>query len=147
MMLREPWRTRLLFLSFAVNLVSIPVAVSSAWKRPPHDAPGPPRTEAMIEHLARDLPPADGAALRAAMGRHVDDIDAARQRMVAARREMSHTIGRAPYDAQAVGGSMRAWQGAWQVWSEQLGVAMLEALPTLSDQGRQELSQAGRRKP
>lgn len=147
MMLREPWRTRLLFLSFAVNLVSIPVAVSSLWKRPPHDAPGLPRTEAMIEHLARDLPPADGASLRAVMRRHVEDIDAARKRMVAARREMSDAIARAPFDAEAVGTSMRAWQAAWQVWSEQLGTAMLEALPTLSDGGRQELAQAGRRRP
>lgn len=147
MMLREPWRTRLLFISFGVNLILIPVAVSFTWKRHAPITPGVPRTEMMIEHMAHDLPADDAQRLRATMENHLGDIESARVRMLAARGAMSRAIGRAPYDAKAVQSSMQVWQGAWQKWSETLGRAMLDALPTLSDQGRQDLAVAGRRRP
>ncbi len=147
MMLREPWRTRLLFLSFAVNLLLIPIAGARFWARQPPLTPGLPRTEMIIDHMVRDLPADDAARFRSTMEDHLGDIDAARVRMLAARGAMSRTIGRSPYDPAAVQASMQNWQSTWNNWSEALGQAMLAALPNLSEEGRQRLAAAGRRHP
>ena len=145
MMLREPWRTRLLFVSFAINLLLIPIAASHLWPHRPPLTPGLPRTEMIINHMAADLPPADAALLRETMERHLGDIESARVQMLAARGAMMRAIGRAPYDPAAVQATMRRWQAAWQTWSETLGQGMADALPTLSDQGRRVLADQGRR--
>lgn len=147
MMLREPWRTRLLFLSFAVNLVLIPIAGARFWTRHGPITPGLPRTEMIIEHMVHDLPADDAMRFRTAMEDHLGDIDAARVRMLAARGAMSRAIGRSPYDPGAVQASMQAWQATWNSWSEELGRGMLAALPNLSEEGRQKLAAAGRRRP
>ena len=147
MMWREPWRTRLLFLSFAVNLLLIPIAGARFWTRHPPITPGLPRTEMIIDHMVRDLPADDATRFRTTMEEHLGEIDAARVRMLAARGAMSRAIGRSPYDPAAVQASMQAWQSTWNSWSEQLGRAMLAALPDLSEDGRQKLAAAGRRRP
>ena len=145
MMLREPWRTRLLFISFGINLLLIPTVASHLWPRRPPITPGLPRTEMIINHMAADLPPADAVLLRETMERHLGDIEAARVQMLAARGAMSRAIGRAPYDPAAVEATMHRWQAAWQNWSETLGQGMVDALPSLSDQGRMALAEQGRR--
>lgn len=149
MMLREPWRTRLLFLSFALNLLLIPIAGARLWTRHPPLTPGLPRTELIIDHMVRDLPADDAARFRGAMEEHLGNIDAARLRMLAARGAMSRAIGRSPYDPAAVQASMRTWQSTWNSWSEELGQGMLAALPNLSEEGRQKLAAdgGGRRRP
>ncbi len=147
MMLREPWRTRLLFLSFAFNLLLIPIAGARFWTRPGPLTPGLPRTEMMIDRMVRDLPPEDAARFRASMEEHLGEIEAARVRMLAARGAMSRAIGRSPYDPAAVQTSMRTWQSTWNTWSEQLGQGMLAALPGLSEEGRQKLAAGDRRRP
>lgn len=147
MMLREPWRTRLLFLSFALNLLLIPIAGARFWPHQPPLTPGLPRTEMIIDHMVRDLPADDAMRFRATMTEHLGDIDAARVRMLAARGAMSRAIGRSPYDPAAVEASMQKWQSTWNAWSEELGRGMLAALPELSEAGRQKLAIAGRRRP
>jgi hypothetical protein len=147
MMLREPWRTRLLFLSFAVNLLLIPIAGARFWTRQAPLTPGLPRTEIIIEHMVSDIPADDAVRFRTTMEDHLGDIDAARVRMLAARSAMSRAIGRSPYDPVAVQASMQDWQSTWNDWSEALGRAMLAALPNLSEEGRQKLAVVGRRRP
>lgn len=145
MMLREPWRTRLLFVSFAVNLILIPIAAARFWTHRPPLTPGLPRTEIVIEHMVRDLSPLDATRFRNTMEERSGDIEAARVRMLAARGAMSRAIGRSPYDEAAVQAAMRTWRSSWDDWSETLGQAMLSALPGLSDQGRSTLSRSGHR--
>ena len=145
MILREPWRTRLLFVSFAINLLLIPTVASHLWPRRPPINPGLPRTEMIISHMAADLTPADAALWRDTMEKHIGEIETARLTMLAARRAMQRAIGRTPYDPAAVQATMHGWQEAWQKWSETLGQGIVEALPTLSDDGRRALSMQGRR--
>ena len=147
MMLREPWRTRLLVLSFALNLLLIPLAGARLWAPHPPLTPGLPRTEIIIDHMVRDLPPEDAERFRATMEQHLGDIDSARVRMLAARTAMSRAIGRTPYDPVILQDAMRTWQAAWTNWSETLSQAMLEALPALSAPGREALARMGRRGP
>ena len=147
MMLREPWRTRLLFLSFAINLIIIPIAGARYVVYRPPLPPGLPRGEMMIEHMVKDLPPEDADRFRATMEQHLPDIEAARARMEAARRGMSRAIGHTPFDEAALKTAMHNWQSAWNLWSDNLGAAMLDALPGLSDAGRERLAEAGRRRP
>ena len=146
MMLREPWRTRLLFVSFALNLLLLPIAATRFMPHRPPITPGVPPTQMIIAHMARDLPPHDADLLHDTMDRHEGDIEAARVRMLAARSAMARAIGRAPYDSSAVQETMQTWQRSWQAWSEALGRGMLDALPGLSDQGRQNLAAAGHRR-
>lgn len=146
-MLREPWRTRLLILSFAVNLILIPIAAGHLWAPPAPLTPGLPRTEIMIDHMTRDLSPEDATRFRATMEAHLGDIDSARAQMLAARAAMSRAIGRSPYDADVLRDAMRTWQSSWTNWSETLGQAMLAALPNVSASGREALASMGRRRP
>lgn len=147
MMLREPWRTRLLILSFALNLLLLPLAGARLWAPRAPLTPGLPRTEIIIDHMTRDLPPEDAERFRATMEQHLPDIEGARARMLAARNAMSRAIGRTPYDPVVLQDAMRAWQAAWTNWSETLGQAMLAALPGLSAPGREALAKMGRRGP
>jgi uncharacterized membrane protein len=145
MMLREPWRTRLLFLSFALNLIVIPMIAGRFVMHRPALPPGPTRPEVVVERLAHELPADDAARLRAAMKPHLPDIEVARARMEAARATMSRAIGQTPFDEAAVRTAMRTWQTAWMAWSDDLGSAMLAALAELSPEGRQRLAEAGMR--
>jgi hypothetical protein len=148
MMLREPWRTRLLIVSFAVNLLLIPLAGARLWApRATPLTPGLPRTEIIIDHMVRDLPPGDAERFRATMEEHLGGIDSARVRMLAARNTMSRAIGRTPYDPVLLQDAMHKWQTAWTSWSETLGQAMLDALPALSTPGREALAAMGKRRP
>lgn len=144
MMLREPWRTRLLVLSFAINLLLIPLAGARLWAPRPPLTPGLPRTEIIIDHMVRDLPPEDAKQFRSTMEEHLGDIDSARTRMLTARNAMSRAIGRSPYDPALLRDAMQAWQMAWTNWSETLGQAMLAALPAVSTPGREALAAMGK---
>lgn len=147
MMLREPWRTRLLFLSFALNLITIPMIGARFVMHRPALPPGPPHPEVMIERLAHELPPDDAGRLRLAMQQHLPDIEVARAKMMVARAAMSRAIGQSPFDEAAVRTAMQTWQSAWMTWSDDLGAAMLAALADLSPEGRQRLAEAGVRRP
>lgn len=145
MMLREPWRTRLLFVSFAVNLVTIPMAGMRYFGHfgPPPLPPGPPRPQMMVERLTKELPPADGEKFRSAVEPHIEEIEVARVRMEAARTAMLRAIGSTPFEPEAVQASMRKWQQSWKAWSDGIGVAMLAGLQDVSAEGRQQLAEAG----
>lgn len=147
MILREPWRTRLLVLSFAINLILIPIAGARLWTSRAPLTPGLPRTEIIIDHMVRDLPPEDAVRFRTTMEEHLGDIDSARVRMLAARAALSRAIGSSPYDAAVLHEAMRTWQASWTNWSETLGEAMLAALPGMSTQGREALAAMGRHRP
>ena len=154
MMLREPWRTRLLFLSFAVNLVAIPtLVVPFVWVPRAVERPllplGPPPPGVMIQRMVKELPPEDGPRLEAAMAPHAEDIEVARVHMEASRREMTRQLGNTPFDREAAKAAMAKWQANWTLWSQTLGDAMLDGAAELSPEGRERLAarRAGRRPP
>lgn len=151
MMLREPWRTRLLFLSFAVNLITIPMAAAPLfhhWRMVPPPVPGgPPHPGVMFERISRALAEDDKGKLQAAAEPHFEEIDVARARMDAARAAMLRAIGHTPYDPNALRDAMRDWQVAWRAWSDDFGAAFLDGVKDISPDGRQRLAEAGRRRP
>lgn len=144
MLLREPVRTRLLFVSLAANLFLAGLLGAPLLWGPPHFHGGP---EGGVERMAHDLPPPDAERFRAAMALHQPERDRARRSMDDARMSLANTIGSTPYDEVAVRQAMRSWQSAWMDWSDQLGASMLSALASLSPDGRARLAEAGRRPP
>lgn len=143
-MFREPWRTRLLFVSLAGNLF-LAGLIGAQWvHRPPHGHGGP---EGGLERMAHDLPPADAERFRTAMAVQRPQREQARARMETARMALSTAIARTPYDEGVVRKSMQDWQAAWIEWSNQFGGSMLSALSTLSPDGRARLAEAGRHPP
>lgn len=149
MMLREPWRTRLLFLSFAVNLITIPVAAGHFFyhrRFPPPLPGGPPRPAIMFQHISIPLAPSDKAKMLTAVEPHFEEIEVARIHMEAARAAMLRAIGSDPFDPDALQAAMHNWQSAWKVWSDDFGDAFLEAVKQVSADGRQKLATAGRRR-
>jgi uncharacterized membrane protein len=143
-MLREPWRTRLLFVSVAGNLFAAAL-IGAHFTMRPDRPPGPPRAAAMMDRMAHDLPPDDAARFRTVMQARLPEIEAARTRMEQARAAMSRAIAQTPYDEAAVRQAMKAWQDAWIAMSNDLGDSMLTAVSGLSPDGRRRLAEAGMR--
>ncbi len=141
-MFREPWRTRLLFVSLAGNVFALALIGAQVAGRPRGGPPGP---QAAVERMARDLPQADSERFRAVMEAALPQHALARARMEAARDRMSRAIGGTPYDEAAVRQAMLAWQEAWLDWSRGFGATMLAALAELSPDGRRHLAEAGQR--
>lgn len=144
MMLREPWRTRLLFISFAVNLFLAGLIFMQMLS--PHRR-GPPGFEAIMDQMTRGMPEADAAKFRAVMLADRPRNEVARGQMEAARREMSRAIGQMPYDEAAVRAAMQAWQTAWLGWSNALNASILRSVAELSPDGRRSLAEAGQMRP
>lgn len=143
MTLREPWRTRLLFLSVALNLFAAALIGAFVLHRPSHRPPG---WAAMVERMAHDLSPEDKARFLPIMEQARPETELARRRMEEARRAVSRAMAQTPYDEDAVRQAMAAWQAAWMQWSDGLGATMRKALAELSPEGRRHLADAGRRR-
>ncbi len=136
--LREPWRTRLLWLSIAGNLFSATlIGAHLAAGRPP----GPPGLAGAAERMARDLPSADAARFRATLDRERPWYDMARRRMAEARADLSHSIAQNPYDEAVVRERMVVFQARWAETSGRFGESLLTAIGTLSPEGRAKLAE------
>jgi len=136
--LREPWRTRVLWLSIAGNLFS--ATLIGAHMAAGH-APGPPGLAGAAERMARDLPPADAARFRAIMDRERPWYDMARRRMAEARVGLSRSIAQNPYDEAIVHERMLSFQARWAETSARFGDSLLTAISTLSPEGRAKLAE------
>ena len=136
--LREPWRTRLLWLSIAGNLFSVTlIGTHMAAGHPP----GPPGLAGAAERMARDLPAADAARFRATLDREKPWYDMARRRMAEARTDLSRSIAQNPYDEAAVRERMLTFQARWVETSSRFGESLLAAINTLSPEGRAKLAE------
>ncbi len=138
-LLREPWRTRLLFLSVAGNLFSVALIGSHWAMRRPSPPPG---LEGAVERMARDLPPSDAARFRMVLERERPWYDLARKRMDEARADLSRGIAHEPYDEALVRVRMVAFQQRWVETSGRFGDSLLMAIGTLSPEGRARLADA-----
>jgi uncharacterized membrane protein len=136
--LREPWRTRVLWLSIAGNLFSATlIGTHFAAVRPP----GPPGLAGAAERMARDLPAADATRFRATLDREKPWYDMARRRMAEARADLSRSIAQDPYDEAAVRERMMVFQARWAETTGRFGESLLAAIGTLSPEGRVRLAQ------
>src|SRR3954454_23821957 len=108
MLLREPWRTRLLFGSFALNLFTLALIGAH------YAVPGPhrPEPQRIVDHMVRELPAADADRFRLVMNQRLPAIVAAHDRMEQARAAMARAIAGDPYDERAVREAMKTWQTA-----------------------------------
>lgn len=140
--LRDPWRTRVLWLSIAGNLFA--GALIGA-HQVMHRSPGPPGLEGAVEHMARALPPADAALFRATLAHERPWYDLARRRMDEAREALSQAIARQPYDEALVRVRMQEWQARWMETSGRFGDSLLSAVGGLSPEGRTRLAEAALR--
>jgi uncharacterized membrane protein len=136
-MLRDSWRTRVLWLSIAGNLF----AAALIGARLAAGSPGPPGLAGAAERMARDLPPADAARFRATLDRERPWFDAARRRMAEARADLARSIAQNPYDENAVHERMAAYQARWAETSGRFGDSLLTAIGTLSPEGRAKLAE------
>ncbi len=135
--LREPWRSRVLWLSVSGNLFAAALIGAHFAARPP----GPPGIAGAAERMARDLPPADAARFRAVLDQDRPWFDAARGRMAEARADLAQSIAHDPYDAVAVHERMLAFQVRWAETSGRFGESLLTAIDTLSPEGRAKLAE------
>lgn len=136
-LLREPWRTRVLWLSLAGNLFTGTLIGGHLMHHPQR---GPPGIEGAAERMARDLPPADAARFRAALDRERPWYDMARRRMADARTDLAQSIAETPYDEAVVRARLMAFQARWAETSDRFGQSLLTAIGTLSPEGRAKLA-------
>ena len=139
--LREPWRTRVLWLSIAGNLFS---ATLIGARLATDHASAPPGLAGAAERMARDLPTADAARFRATLDRERPWYDIARRRMAEARADLSRSIAQNPYDEAAVRERMLIFQARWAETSGRFGESLLTAIGTLSPEGRARLAETAR---
>ena len=137
--LREPWRTRLLWLSIAGNLFAVALIGSHmATGRPA----GPGGLEGVVERMAHDLPPADAEQFRTVLAHERPWYELARRNMDESREALSQAIAHQPYDEAAVRARMQEWQARWVETSSRFGESLLSAIGTLSPEGRTRLAEA-----
>lgn len=139
--LREPWRTRALWLSVAGNLFSAALIGAHFVAARPS---GPPGLAGFAERMARGLPPDDAARFRTVLDHERPWYDMARRRMAEARADLSASIAQNPYDEAAVRERMMAFQARLAETSGRFNESLLVAIGTLSPEGRAKLADAQR---
>ncbi len=140
--LRDPWRTRVLWLSLAGNLFAGALIASHLAMRRPS---GPPGLEGAVERMARSLPAEDAARFRATLDHERPWYDLARRQMDDARARLSQSIAQQPYDEAVVRARMQEWQARWLETSNRFGDSLLSAIGGLSPEGRVKLAEASLR--
>ena len=128
-----PWRLNV----FLVALVVAHLA-RSGWR---------PRRATQRRPLGRiiaQLPPDEADKVRSVLDRERPSYQAARDKVSAAHREVAAAIGQTPYDEAAVRSALADWQASWHEFSTRFNLVFLDAVRTLSDQGRARLANAAR---
>lgn len=141
--LLEPWRTRLLFLSLAINVFAIPALLAPlVLDRRPH---GPPNFERLVDRLARDLPSQDAAILRATMTREQPWYDQGRRSLDTARAEVAQAVAQTPYDPAQVDRALQSMQDRLRESAVRFDQSLVAAVGQLSPDGRARMAESIRR--
>jgi hypothetical protein len=140
--LRDPWRTRVLWLSLAGNLFAGALIAAHLTM---HRRPGPPGLDGVVEHMAGALPDPDAARFRATLAHERPWYDLARRQMEESREQLSQAIAQQPYDETLVRERMHNWQTHWIETSNRFGDSLLSAIGELSPEGRTRLAEASLR--
>ncbi len=137
--------TRRTWFAASVALNVFLVALVAAHLVRPSLAPAaPPHATGPLSRILADLPTAEADKVRAVLDREKPAYQAARERVSAAHREVAAAIARTPYDEDAVRRALASWQASWQEFSTRFNLVFLDAVRTLSDQGRARLADAAR---
>jgi uncharacterized membrane protein len=140
---RSPTRGYLFGLSVALNVFLVAL-IAAHLVRPSLAPAAPPRGGGPLGRLIAQLPPDEADKVRAVLDRERPSYQAARDKVSAAHREVGAAIGRTPYDEAAVRSALADWQASWHEFSTRFNLVFLDAVRTLSDQGRARLADAAR---
>ena len=144
--LLEPWRTRLLWASVALNLFAgVALAVPLVWRPGPHGSPG---FDMIVDRMARGLPSEDARAFRAAMEKDRPGYDQSRGQLTAARTRAAEIMQRQPFDPAAARAALAAMRDELRDTMGQFDESLVAAMEEVSPAGRTKLVdtfQRGRR--
>jgi len=142
--LLEPWRTRVLWASLALNLFALPMlAVSHLW----HGRPGgPPSFDMLVERMSDRLPSADGAHFRDAMAQERPWYDISRQDLAMKRDAVAQQVAQNPYDPAAVRAALVAMQAGLRDAAGRFDDSLVMAMGQMSPEGRVGLAETLRRR-
>jgi uncharacterized membrane protein len=138
-----PTRKTWFAVSVALNVFLVAL-VTAHLVRPSLAPAASPRTTGPLSRLLADLPAAEADKVRAVLDRERPAYQAARERVSAEHREVADAIARTPYDEDAVRRALASWQASWQEFSTRFNLVFIDAVRTLSDQGRARLADAAR---
>jgi len=138
-----PTRRHLFGLSVALNVFLVAL-VGAHLIRPSLAPDAAPHRGGPLGRMIAQLPPDEADKVRAVLDRERPSYQAARDKVSAAHREVAAAIGRTPYDEAAVRNALADWQASWHEFSTRFNIVFLDAVRTLSDQGRARLADAAR---
>lgn len=145
--LLEPWRSRLLWLSLALNVFAAAlVAAPHLWSRPPSGPPTPPSFDTLVQRIARGLEPQDAEAFKAAMAKERPWYELGRQRLDEARDKVAQAIATTPYDPAAANAALQAMQERMRESAVRFDESLSAAVGTMSPDGRTHLAQSLRQR-
>jgi uncharacterized membrane protein len=141
MRLLEPWRSRLLWLSLALNVFAAALIVTPhVWHRELGGPPRPPSFDMLVKRIARGLDPADADAFQAAMAKERPWYEMGRKKLDEARDTVAATFGRTPYDPAAANAALQAMQDRMRESGTRFDQSLAMAIGTLSPEGRTHLA-------
>ena len=133
------WRRIALPCSIVLNLFLLAAIGGHFYSR----YAGPSRDRTMLSRLlARveaTLPADEAAAFKAVILRDQDRFLAARQKLLAARQELMAQITADPYSKAGTAQALKDWKAAWDSVSGEFSGTLVDALDTVSPQGRRKL--------
>lgn len=132
----EPWRTRVLWASLALNVFGACLLATPLLWRHPHPPPRPMSLEFMVRRMAHHLPEADAETLRAAMREGRPQFEAARERLEQARLAVADTLRREPYDPRATAAALAVMQARLGELAGRFEESFVAAMTRLSPEGR-----------
>ena len=141
--LLEPWRTRLLWASVALNLFALGLLVTPHVWRPGGPPPG---FDGIVERMSRHLPNADAARFRAVMERERPWYDISRRDLDEARARTAHLVEREPFDPEATRAALNQFQDRLREAARRFDDSLVVALADLSPEGRATLAESFRRR-
>jgi uncharacterized membrane protein len=141
---RPAWTWLALSLSTVLNLFLLGVIAGHFLGRSgPPELAMTPMTRA-VERAEAVLGPADAAAFRAALDRGGPRYAQSAEQVTAARRALAQQIAAEPFDPRATSQALAAWRTSWDRFVGDLSGPLIDALSSISPQGRRRLVDARR---
>lgn len=141
---RAAWSWLALSLSTVLNLFLLGVIAGHFLGRSaPHEVSLTPMARA-LERAEAVLDPADAAAFRAALDRDGPRYAQSAEQVAAARRALARQIAAEPFNPRAASQALAVWRTSWDRFVGDLSGPLIDALSSISPEGRRRLVDAGR---
>ncbi len=128
--------------SVLLNLFLIALIGGHLLRRDAHEGALPAGPIPLARALAsaeEALSPTDAAAFREVMRRESPKLAESVRQIGEARRALAREVVAEPFDAKATRAAMAAWQASWNQFFDQISNPLVDALGTISPDGRQKL--------